>query len=84
MDRCYHHDLYPISQSHFTSGPNYTYHNGSHYTSVDYCLLDCWSAHMVRGCGTIDHHPLNLSDHLPVFARLDINHLTNSKATKRV
>ena len=84
MDLCYHHDLYPVSQSHSASGPKYTYHSGTHYTTVDYCLLDCWAAHMVEGCGTIDHHPLNLSDHLPVFAHLDINLLTNSKATKQV
>ena len=60
MDLFHHHDLYPALQSHSASGPMYMYHSGTHCTTVDYCLLDCWAAHMVRGCGTIDHNPLNL------------------------
>ena len=64
-----------------SSGPSYTYFNSEHRTTVDYCLLDSNAAHMLQECTTLDHHPLNLSDNLPISANLDLISLLQIRST---
>ena len=58
--------LYPVSCSNITSGPNYTYFSGSSKSTVDYIFLDAAFSSNVQSCEIRNHHPLNLSDHLPI------------------
>ena len=74
-------ELFVASLCHTSSGPSYTFFNGEHHTTVDYCLLDSHAAYVLQECTTLDHHPLNLSDHLPVAAHLDLTSLTQNKPT---
>ena len=46
---------------------------------MDYCLLDNHAAHILQECVTLDHHPLNLSDHLPLSVCLDLTTLVQNK-----
>ena len=54
-------NLFAASLCSISSGPSYTYFSGAHRTTVDYCLLDNHAAHILQGCVTLDHHPLNTS-----------------------
>ena len=47
------------------------YGGGGRNTTVDFCLVDCWAAHLVLECGILPRHPLNLSDHLALKLKLD-------------
>ena len=41
---------FAISLSDLAKGPMYTYFSGKNSTTVDYCLIDCWAAHLVTRC----------------------------------
>ena len=43
----------------------------NYHTVVDYCLFDNSAAHLTQKCFTLDHHPLNFPDHLPLTSDLD-------------
>ena len=64
--------LFVASQSAFADGECYTFENGSHKTTVDYCLVDSGYAHLLKSCSTLSPDPLNLSDHLPLRVSLDV------------
>ena len=51
----------------------HTFSSGGRNTTVDFCFIDCWAAHLVLECEVLSHHPLNLSDHLPLKVKLDCN-----------
>lgn len=51
------------------------YFGNNVHTSVDYCVFDCWEAHAISPCPTLEHHPPNLSDHLP-FICLGLHTIT--------
>ena len=70
-----HTDLFAASLCQISCGSSYSYFSGGHYTTVDYCLLDSHAAYVLQGCTTLDHHPLNLSDHLPISIHLDLSSL---------
>ncbi len=72
-------DLFPVSLSQLASGPSYTFFSGDKRTTVDYCLLDCGASHLVSDCSILDHHPLNLSDHLPVTISLELHAVGSSE-----
>lgn len=65
-------DLFAVSQSALANGARYTFANSIHQTTVDYCLLDCTYAHLVKSCYTLFPGSLNLSDHLPLVMQLDV------------
>ena len=50
---------------------------------VDYCLLECSAAYLVKDCETLEHHPLNLSDHLPLSIHLDLNLVNGEEAVSQ-
>ena len=59
-------DLYAASLSGCASGPNYTFHSGGNFSTVDYIFTDVEASSEIEKCWTHEEHPLNLSDHLPV------------------
>ena len=65
--------LFVASQSAFADGECYTFENGSHKTTVDYCLVDSGYAYLLKSCSTLSPDPLNLSDHLPLRVSLDVS-----------
>ena len=75
IDRC---DLYVPSQSALAKGERYTYAQGPHRTTVDYCLLDSGCAHLTDDCTTLMPAALNLSDHLPIVITLNVNTIQGS------
>ena len=61
-----------------TLGANYTFVNGPHHTTVDYCIVDYNIAHTVLSCTILPPDVLNLSDHLPIVTKLDIQACVNA------
>jgi len=59
-----------VSLCELTSGP-YFYFSGGRRTTVDFCLLDNWAAHLVSDCVVMSQHPLNLSDHLALAVEVN-------------
>ncbi len=75
------HNLFVVSLSSVVSGPQYTFFSGNSQTMVDYILLESSNASQVKGCHVHQHHPLNLSDHLPVSVSLELNSMANPTPT---
>ena len=65
-------NLYVASILDMATGANYTYSNGPHHTTVDYCILDCGLAPLVQSCTILHPNVLNLSDHLPITVNLNL------------
>ena len=67
LKRCIHrHSLYAVSTSDSVSGPGYTFFSSNSFSTLDYILTDSSLVGQGSSCGVHQHHPLNLSDHLPV------------------
>ena len=68
LHHCIHrHNLYSVSTStNNVSGPNYTFFSSTSHSTVDYILTESSLVGQVTSCQVHEHHPLNLSDHLPV------------------
>ena len=66
------HSLYVVSQSSQFSGPKYTFFKNSCYSTIDYIITNSSIAGNVLSCFTHPHHPLNLSDHLPISISLSL------------
>ena len=66
--------LYPVPLTNPSNASNYTFFSGSNkYTSIiDYIFLDAAMAPHLISSKILDHHPLNLSDHLPISISLKI------------
>lgn len=80
-------DHYPISLCPPSVGPNYTFSSGGRSTTVDYCFINCWAAHLVSSCKVLSKHPLNLSDHLPIQTVLNCSPdflLSNAQSTPKL
>ena len=73
-----HHSLYVPSQSHLARGPVHTYHCSSVSTTVDYVLGNLPLSTGLLACDTLEDHPLNTSDHLPIVTKLDFKPLLSS------
>ena len=74
-----HHSLYVVSQSSLSSGPNYTFFNDSCCSTIDYIIASSSISECALNCFVHPHHPLNLSNHLPISLSLDC--ATQSTAT---
>ena len=80
IDRTGH---YAVSLSDLSRGPTHAFSSGGRNTTVDFCFIDFWAAHLVLECEVLSRHPLNLFDHLPLNVKLDcepqqITHHTNT------
>ena len=74
-------NLFPVSLSSLAYGPLYTYSQGEVKTTVDYCLMDSNSAHLIDTCLVHSPHPLNLSDHLPISITLSTEVTTSDTSS---
>ena len=69
VNRC---DLYVISLSSISVGPQYTFWNSLTRTSVDYIIGCLQASQVIHSCFTHELSPLNTSDHLPISIVLQI------------
>ena len=67
LNRC---DLYAASLSNTACGPEYTFHSGDRFTTIDYILTDVEASSCIDHCWTHDDEDLNQSDHLPLSIKL--------------
>ena len=76
-----HHCLYVPSLSSLAQGPVHTYQCSDISTTLDYVLGNQATSVALSSCDTIEDHPLNTSDHLPLVTKLSVNLLTRPAAT---
>ena len=62
-------NLYNVSLCN-TSCPQYTFFTTNSQTMIDFCIVDASLVSYIEDCTILDHHPLNLSDHLPLSASI--------------
>ena len=67
LNRC---ELHAISLGRIASGPDYTYHSGDKFTTIDYIQTDIKVSSCIDKCWIHKEDHLNLSDHLPVMVKL--------------
>ena len=72
LDMIHNNDLYIPTLSCLSTGPLHTFFRGNTTTTTDYIIMDALHSNMVLTSTTIDNHPLNFSDHLPVAIHLSI------------
>lgn len=66
------HSLYIVSQSSIHQGPEYTFFRDSCPSTLDYIVASSFITSTALTCFTHLHHPLNLSDHLPLSISVDL------------
>ena len=67
--------LCDLSTSQLASSPGFTYFSGARHTTIDYIFGNQEAAQSATSCQTVEEHPLNTSDHLPICCSFDISHL---------
>ena len=53
-----------------TSCPQYTFFTTNSQIMIDFCIVDASLVSYIKECTILDHHPLNLSDHLLLSASI--------------
>ena len=71
-------DLYVSSLSCISTGPLYTFFRENTTTTTDYIIVDAIHSSMVSESITLELHPLNSSDHLPLSIHLSIPTMCSS------
>ena len=74
----YNNDLFFTSLGIVATGPLYTYFCETSQTTTDYAIVDAVHAPLVSTCTTLDNHPLNSSDHLPISLTLSLPSSSNA------
>ena len=64
--------LFVTSHSQLSSGPNFTYHSSSHFTTVDYIITNRLASEFTTRSECTEHS-LNVSDHLALTLTLSLN-----------
>ena len=80
LARC---NLYAVSLSPLSVGPQYTFWSSDTQTTVDYIIASHDAADYIEQCSTLEPVPLNNSDHLPISAVLQA-HSTNTTTTQKL
>ena len=62
------------SHAQVSSGPSFTYHSGDRFSTVDYVIINRTASDLLDSCGGLFDHPLNVSDHLPLFIALQVHY----------
>ena len=75
LDRCL---LHAASLSEYATGPKYTFHSGTSFTTVDYIFVDLEASSCIKQCWTHGDEDKNLSDNLPT-AEFSYNVVTQAK-----
>ena len=65
--------LFVASHSQQSFGPNYTYHSGSHFTTIDYIVVNRLAAEFLTDSRCMSEHSLNVSDHLALSLSLSLD-----------
>ena len=65
--------LINVSLTSLATGPCHTFSSGKNFTTVDYIVSNHDALRGLLSCSTIDEHPLNTSDHLPVACCLNLH-----------
>ena len=76
LDRC---SIHAVSLSEYATGPKYTFHSGTSFTTVDYIFVDIEASSCIEQCWTHVDEDKNLSDHLPISAEFSCNMVTRTK-----
>ena len=85
LHNCIHrHNLYSVSTSNIVSGPDYTFFSSTTHSMVDYILTESSLVGQVISCLVHQHHPLNLSDHLPISMTITSVSLRSSVRTRPI
>ena len=66
------HSLY-VTSSNITTGPSHTYYSNGIATTLDYMIGNLTNSSLVTSCCTMEDHPLNTSDHLPIVSKLNVD-----------
>ena len=72
-------NLFVASHCIASSGPNYTYHSGRNFTTIDYIITNKLASDLLTAAKVLPDHSLNVSDHLPITISLDLN-IENGKS----
>ena len=67
--------LCDLSTSQLASSPGFTYYSGARHTTIDYIFGNQEAAQSATSYLTVEEHPRNTSDHLPICCSFDISHL---------
>ena len=65
-DFIHQHNLYVASLDEEAEGPGYTFFSSNSNTTVDYIMIQSSLISDLKSCKIHHHHPLSLSDHLPI------------------
>lgn len=68
-------NLSNVSLGSLSSGATYTYSSGVNTSTIDYVLANQDTFKGISSCVTLEDHPLNSSDHLPIRCTINISHL---------
>ena len=71
-------NLYAVSLSALSQGPQYTFWNSETRTTVDYIIASHDASNYIQHCFTHPPAPLNNSDHLPITVELRVPSATTS------
>ena len=71
-------NLYAVSLSPLSEGPEYTFWNSTTRTTVDYVIASHDASDYIQGCFTHQLAPLNNSDHLPISTVLCVPSTTTA------
>ena len=66
--------LFISSHAQVSSGSSFTYHSGDRFSTVDYIVINRTASDLLDSCGGLFDHPLNVSDHLPLFIALQVHY----------
>ena len=69
------HSLVNVSLGPLATGTPYTYSSGGCFTLLDFTVSNIDASRGISSSCTLDEHPLNTSDHLPVLCSLNLTHI---------
>ena len=67
------HSLYVISFSNIATGPIHIYYSNRIATTLDYMIGNLATSFLMTSCCTMEDHPLNTSDHLPIVSKVNVD-----------
>ena len=71
------HNLHNVSVGSLASSPLYTYSSGDNFSTIDFAIANLDALRGIFSCVTLEDHPLNTSDHLPLSCFVETSHLRN-------
>ena len=72
--------LFVASHSQSSMGPDYTFHSGNHFTTIDYIITNPLAAEFLVGADCLAEHPLNVSDHLALTVSMSLTSHPNPRS----